>query len=114
RGRGALDVAIGQGLATLGGGAPVLDLGYSGVGDYAREVLGIAASTAQKMVRFSRRLRECPLLRAVVWRGEVSLRAAEIVLPFARGDDEATWVERARTHTVRGLKAATKKLGRDS
>src|SRR3954471_16158750 len=49
RGRGAVDVALGEGLATLGSGSPVLDLGYSGVGDYAREVLGIAASTAQKM-----------------------------------------------------------------
>ncbi|MFL5394593.1 MAG: HNH endonuclease, partial [Myxococcales bacterium] len=111
RGRGALDVALGEGLATLGAGSPVLDLGYSGVGDYAREVLGIAASTAQKMIRFAKALRERPLLRSEVWRGEVTLRAAEAVLPRARGDDEAAWVERARTQTVRALKAAVKAAG---
>jgi hypothetical protein len=106
RGRGAVDVVLGEGLATLGSGSPVLDFGYSGAGDYAREVLGIAASTAQKMIRFAKALRERPLLRAAVWSGEVTLRAAEAVLPRARGDDEAAWVERARTQTVRALKAA--------
>src|SRR3954466_9366597 len=113
RGRGALDVALGEGLATLGSGSRVLDLGYSGVGDYAREVLGIAASTAQKMIRFAKALRERPMLRAAVWKGKVTLRAAEAVLPRARGDDEAAWVERAQTQTVRALKAAVKGHGPD-
>jgi hypothetical protein len=108
RGRGAIDVALGEGLATLGSGSPVLDLGYSGVGDYAREVLGIASSTAQKMIRFAKALRECPVLRASVWKGEVTMRAAEAALPRARGDEEAAWVDRARTQTVRALKAAVK------
>src|SRR5438874_2803539 len=49
RGAGALDVAIGEGLATLGTGDRVLRLGFSSVSDYARETLGKAASTAQKM-----------------------------------------------------------------
>src|SRR3954470_18975860 len=48
RGRGALDGAVGEALDVLGTGAGVLDLGHSCVGDYARERLGIAASTAQK------------------------------------------------------------------
>jgi len=51
RGRGALDVAIGEGLLALGIGDRALRLGYCGIGDYARERLGIAASTAQKMAR---------------------------------------------------------------
>jgi hypothetical protein len=41
RGRGALDVALGEGLEALSVGDRVLRLGYSGIGDYAREVLGI-------------------------------------------------------------------------
>jgi len=113
RGSGAVDVAIGDALATFADGAGVLDLGFSCVGDYAREVLDIAASTAQKMIRFSRRLRECPLLYAEVWKGEVCMRAAEAVLPRARGQDEAGWVERARTQTVRALKTAVKASGLD-
>src|SRR5437764_6989205 len=108
RGRGALDVAVGEGLDLLGSGARVSILGHSGIGDYARERLGIAASTAQKMVRFARRLRERPLLRAAVRAGEVPVRAAGAVMPVARGDNEAAWVERARRETVRALLAAVK------
>src|SRR3954463_5068514 len=108
RGRGALDVALGEALDVLATGNRVVCVGYSGIGDYAREKLGIAASTAQKMVRFARQLRERPLLRAAVRAGEVTVRAAEAVLPTARGDGEAAWVERARNETVRALKAAVK------
>src|SRR5712692_11163268 len=46
RGTGALDVTIGEGLDALGTGEGVLVLGHSGVGDYAREELGIPGSTA--------------------------------------------------------------------
>ena len=109
RGRGALDVAIGEGLLALGIGDRALRLGYSGIGDYARERLGIAASTAQKMARLARELRGRPLLREAVWTGEVTARQAETVLPVARGEDEASWVARARSgETVRALKAAVK------
>src|SRR3954468_24727703 len=106
RGRGALDLAVGEALDMLG--SRVVQLGFSGLGDYARERLGIAASTAQKMVRFARRLRERPLLRAAVRAGEVPVRAAEAVMPEARGENEAAWVERARRETVRALLAAVK------
>lgn len=63
RGRGALDVAIGEGLASLATGDHALRLGCSGIGDYARERLGIAPRTAQAMARLARELRERPLLR---------------------------------------------------
>jgi len=106
RGRGALDIAVGEALDVLGTGFRVLDLGHSCVGDYSRERLGIAASTAQKMVRFARNLRERPILRAAVRAGEVPMRAAEAVLTVAVGESEAFWVERARHQTVRALKAA--------
>jgi hypothetical protein len=108
RGRGALEVAIGEGLDALAVGDRVLRLGYSGIGDYARERLGVAASTADKLARLSRALRERPLLRAAVRAGEVSARKAETVLPVARGEDEAAWVARARGETVRALAAAVK------
>jgi len=108
RGRGALDVAIGEGLDLLSRGDRVLRLGYSGIGDYARERLGIAASTARKMARLARELRDRPLVRLAVQSGEMSVRQAEAILPVARGDDEASWVVRARLDTVRGLKVAVK------
>ncbi|MFL5445665.1 MAG: HNH endonuclease [Myxococcales bacterium] len=109
RGRGAIDVAIGEALDELTVGDRKSRLGYSNIGDYAREVIGIAASTAYKMGRLARKLRERSLLRAAVRAGEVSIRAAEAVLPKALGEEEAKWVELARIGTVRGLKAAAKK-----
>jgi len=108
RGRGAIDVALGEGFAALSTGDRVLRLGYAGIGDYSREVLGVAASTAQKMARLARELRGRPLLRAAVRSGEVSVRQAEAVLPVAHGEAEATWVARARLEKVRALKAAVK------
>jgi hypothetical protein len=106
RGPGALDVALGEGLHALAACEGALKAGHSGNGDFAREELGIAASTAQKLERLARELESRPLLRAAVRAGEVSPRHAEAVLPAARGDTEALWVERARTGTVRALKKA--------
>jgi len=108
RGRGGVDVAIGEGLDGLSKGQCVLRLGYSGIGDYAREELGLNASTAEKMIRFARKLRERPLLRAAVLAGEVCVRRAEAVMHVAVGDAEEYWVARARLDTVRRLKAMAK------
>src|SRR4051812_28089454 len=108
RGKGALDIAVGEALDVLGNDGRVLELGHSSIGDYARERLGIAASTAQKMVRFARKLRARPILRAAVRTGEVAQRAAEAIMHVAVGENEAAWVERARRLTVRALQAAVK------
>ena len=93
---GALDVAVGEGLAALAVGARTLRLGFAGIGDYARERLGIAGRTAQDLARLARELKERPLLAAAVRSGEVSARKAQTVLVAARGEAEAEWVERAR------------------
>ena len=109
RGQGAIDVAIGDALAALADGDRVVRLGFSSIGDYARERHGIAARTAQRRVRLSRALRSRPLLRAAVRNGEVSICAAEAVLEAAQGDAEAFWVDRARAETVRALHAASRR-----
>jgi hypothetical protein len=108
RGRGAVDVAIGEGLDALSKGDRVLRLGYSGIADYAREELGLNASTAEKMARFARKLRERPGLKAAVLAGEVCVRRAEAVMHVAVGDAEEYWVARARQNPVRALKAMAK------
>ena len=110
RGPGALEVALGEGLRALTACEGALKAGHSGNGDFAREELGIAASTAQKLERLAGELESRPLLRAAVRAGEVLPRHAEAVLPAARGDSEALWVERARAGTVRALKRAVKDL----
>ena len=66
RGRSAIDIAIGERLDALSIGDRAMDLSDSSVGDYARERLGIAASTAEKLARLARALRERPLLREAV------------------------------------------------
>src|SRR5512137_61656 len=105
RGRGAVDLALGEGLASLAAGDRLLRLGFSCPADYARERLGIAGSTAEKLARLARHLAERPLLREAVRSGAVSPRKAETVVPVARGPAEAAWVEKARTGTVRALAA---------
>src|SRR5512137_1217208 len=105
RGRGALDLALGDGLAALAVGDRLLRLGFSCPADYARERLGISGSTAEKLARLARNLADRPLLRQAVRSGAVSARKAETVVPVARGEAEAAWVEKARSGTVRGLAA---------
>src|SRR5512140_3397144 len=94
---GAVDLAIGGGLAAMTEGSRLVSLGFSCLEDYARETLDIKGRRAQAMARLSRELRRRPLLCAAVGAGEVRVRCAETVLPVAIDDTEAGWVERART-----------------
>jgi hypothetical protein len=105
RGGGAFELAIGEGLDALARGGDVR-LGFSGVGDLARERLGVAAWQAQRLRRNAVALRSRPLLRDAVLAGQVSTRKAEVVMARAYGADEALWVERAKVDTVRALEAA--------
>jgi hypothetical protein len=105
---GALDLEIGDGLAALCLGDRLISLGFSNLGDYAREILDIRERTAQAMAHLSRELRSRPLLRAAVRTGEVRPRNAQTVLPVAIGDAEAEWVERAGLETVRALEKAVR------
>jgi len=108
RGAGARDLALGAGLDLLARTGGEVRLGYSGIGDLARERLGLPADQARRLRRDAARLRSRPLLREAVLRGEVTLRKAEVVLPEAVGPEEAYWVARARVDTVRRLEAAVR------
>jgi hypothetical protein len=111
RGHGALEVAIGEGLLVLHDRRRTMEFGYAGIGDYARERLGIKASTALKMARLAGRLREHPHLRTAVWLGHVTTRKAETILPVLRGEAEQSWVARARVETVHALQSAARTAG---
>lgn len=108
RGGGARDLAIGEGLDLLSRTGGDVRLGYSGVGDLARERLGLPADQARRLRRDAERLRSRPLLREAVLRGEVTLRKAEVVLREAVGAEEAYWVARAKVDTVRRLETAVR------
>lgn len=103
RSRGAVGLAIGEGLLALSVGDRAMRLGYSSLKDYGREVLDLGDRMVLNLLRLARELRTRPLLRAAVRSGEVSIRKAQVVLPVAVGDAEAGWVALARGETVRAL-----------
>src|SRR5256884_6754998 len=87
-GWGAIDLAIGEGLDALSVGLRAMDLKYSNIGDYAREELGINASTAAKMARLARKLQERPILRLAVRQGQGTPRKGGGNAPLAPGADQ--------------------------
>ncbi|ABC80518.1 HNH endonuclease signature motif containing protein [Anaeromyxobacter dehalogenans] len=110
RGRGAIDVAIAEGLAALRRGERLAALGFH-LDDYAREVLGIGKRAAAGLARLGEGLATRPRLREAMRSGRVGLRAAETVLDAATGDAEAFWVERAAGQTVRELEDGVRRAG---
>jgi hypothetical protein len=100
---GALELAIGDGLAALEDGLRHARLGRSCIRDVAREDLGRFETQARRMAKLARALRDRPLLRAAVVAGEMSARQARTLLPVARGADEAAWVERGKALSARRL-----------
>ena len=105
KGNSAFDLAVAEGLHALSLGDRALHVGYSTSNEYAREVLGISASTAEKLRRLARRLRKFPLIREAVRRGELSLRKAEILVQHAHPGDETRLLLIAQGETVRSLRA---------
>ncbi|ACL64147.1 conserved hypothetical protein [Anaeromyxobacter dehalogenans 2CP-1] len=110
RGRGAIDLAVAEGLAALCRGERLASLGFH-LDDYAREVLEIGKRAAEGLARLGAGLRTRPRLREALRSGRVGLRAAETVLAVASGDAEAFWVERAARQTVRELEDAVRRAG---
>ena len=110
RARGALDVAIAEGLAALCEGDRLAALGCH-LDDYALEVLDLGRRAALGLLRLGRGLRSRPLLRGALRTGRVRLRAAQTVLPVATGEAEAEWVDRAARLTVRELEREVRRAG---
>src|SRR5574337_1083331 len=110
RARGALDVALAEGLDALRQGERLAELGCH-LDDYAREVLDLGKRSAEELARLGRDLKTRPLLREALRSGRVRLRAAQTVLKVAVGQDEAGWVERAARMTVRELEGEVRRAG---
>ena len=108
--RGALDVAIAEGLAALCRGDRLAALACH-LDDYALEVLDLGRSASRALAQLGRGLSGRPLLRAALRSGRVRLRAAQTVLPVAKGQAEGEWVERAARLTVRALEDAVRRAG---
>ena len=113
RGRGMVDLAIGETMRELFKGDKLLQLGYSKISDYMRERMGEPPRTLFLCLRLAEKLRERPLLRQAVVAGVVKARKALIVLPVAQGEEEAFWTRAAMTATVKELEQGVRAAGRE-
>jgi len=102
-GHNALAIAIGDGLVALETGRRAMDLKYSNIGDYAREELGLNASTATKMARLARRLRDrapcaASRLRSAPWTSGAAVASATARRPPSRGPTASHSRRRSRSN----------------
>src|SRR5438552_1175426 len=81
------------------------DLGFSRLGDYSRERLGISAREHQSLATVSARLERLPQLRAAFADGLLSWAQIRLLTAVATPEDEAEWLARAEGRTVRALAA---------
>src|SRR5438874_10506342 len=81
------------------------DLGFSRLGDYSRERLGISARELQSLATVSARLERLPQLRAAFTDGVLSWAQIRLLTAVATPEDEAEWLARAERCTVRALAA---------
>lgn len=113
RGRGLIEVALGETMSKLFRGDGLLQLGYSRESDYMRERMGEPPRTMFQCLRLAEGLRERPLLRRAVIAGVVKARKALTVFPVARGEEEAFWTKAAMTATIGELEQGVRAAGRE-
>jgi len=113
RGRGVVDLAIGETMRELFKGDNLLQLGYSKQTDYMRERMGEPPRTMYLCLRLAEGLRDRPLLRQAVAAGVVKARKALVILPVAQGEEEAFWTRAAMTATVKELEQGVRAAGRE-
>ena len=95
RGRGAIELALGETMLKLFDGDRLLRLGYARQADYVRERLGVALRSVHAWTALARGVASRPILRKAVEAGRVAPRKALIVMEAACGDGEAAWTAAA-------------------
>ena len=111
RGRGAVDLALGETLVALFTGDRLVELGYARQVDYARERLGVAPRTMYAWTQLATVLAGRPVLRQGVVAGKVSPRKALTVMPVAVGDREEAWTAAAMSLTLSELERRVREAG---
>jgi len=111
KGRGAIDLALGETFVELCVGDRLIDLGCSRLVDYAYERLGMPKRTTYMLRKLATGLASRPLLRKAVAVGAVSARKALTVMSVAVGDDEAAWTGAAMNMTIAALERRIKDAG---
>ncbi len=102
---GAMDRGLARRLHRMRAERLYSRLGYARFVDYARERLEIGIRTAQEFAQLGAGLERLPLLDRALDEGRIRWSAALQVARVAKTEDEAAWVEAAKTLTVRELRA---------
>jgi hypothetical protein len=111
RGRGAIDLALGDALLVLFEGDRLQRLGYARRKDYARERLGVSPRLMFSWLELARELRSRPILRRAVIAGVVTRRKALLVAPVASGDAELAWTAAAMACSCADLELRVREAG---
>jgi hypothetical protein len=101
--RNPVEWRVARMLERLDCGSGYLDLGFARLSDYARERLGLTARRVQTLLGLARRLGPLPRVAAAYESGVLSQSQAALVARVATADDQARWVTRAKSLTVRRL-----------
>ena len=89
--------------------------GFSSIGDYAMELIGIKPRKAQYLVFIASRLEKLPLIREAFDSGELSWTKAREITGVATAETEAEWLDKARALSNRDLeREARRHAGQDS
>jgi hypothetical protein len=87
-------------------------LGYRSLGDYCRERLGLGSRAVRDWARVAKGLRELPLLREALRRGELSWSVVERVIGVVSPETEAACLETVRGRTLRAVEAIVRAVRR--
>ncbi len=104
----AVDRYVGRGLMLLERHDGQMRLGFARLTDYAGQFLGMAGRTAQELKHIAEEIGRFPLLERAYDRDLLCKSKVREMLRCLQPEDEAAWVERARSLTVRGLVAELK------
>ncbi len=115
KGRGALDLAIGEALERLFKGGRLDDLGWSRQVDFAREGLGLPPRSMYAFLELARAVSDLPALRLAVVCGDVTPLKARAIAPAIRREPEreAFLLHVATTRTLPDIERILEDLGED-
>ncbi len=99
----ALRLHLGQLLQPLSRGA-FHSLGFSSLGAYVLERCDRSVRWAEAARCLARRVERLPALRRAMASGQVSWSMGELVARVAGAENEAHWLEKAKTQTVRQMR----------
>jgi len=111
RGKGPIELAIGETLLRLFDGDRLMQLGFARQSDYARERLGVPVRTVHAWTALARGLATRPVLRGAVVAGRVAPRKALTVMQAATGAREAAWTAAAVDMTLGDLQRCVRAGG---